>query len=253
MYLVFDIGATKMRLALSRDGQTFETPKIIPSPTDTAELIASFRAVARELVGNEVPSAVCGGLTRKHYGAKEEIAKLFSCPTCFENDAALAGLGEAVVGAGQNYKIVAYLTISTGVGGARIVGGKIDAKVSGFEPGKQIIDYQGERQTLEDQVSGRALEQHTGQSPKLVTDPAVWEQLAKILAYGLHNTILHWSPAVVVLGGSMILGRPSIDLNAVTANLKQISTVFPELPSLKPAALGDFGGLHGALHFLRQK
>ena len=30
-----------------------------------------------------------------------------------------------------------------------------------------------------------------------------WEELAETFAIGLHNTILHWSPDRVVLGGSM--------------------------------------------------
>jgi glucokinase len=53
------------------------------------------------------------------------------------------GLGEAVFGAGKGREIVVYMTISTGVGGARIVGGKIDASAMGFEPGHQIIDACG--------------------------------------------------------------------------------------------------------------
>lgn len=253
MYLVFDIGGTKMRLALSRDLQTFSEPKVVATPANKSELVKVFAETAQELLGEEKPEAIAGGISRRFQDLIPELQQVFSCLSFFENDAALAGLGEALSGAGRGAEIVVYLTVSTGVGGARIVEGKIDEKVTGFEPGKQIIDYQNERQTLEDNVSGRALQQQTGRSPKLITEAVIWERLAKILAYGLHNTVMHWSPSVVVLGGSMITGQPSINLETVKDNLKQISTVFPELPALKAAELADFGGLYGALHFLQQK
>ena len=59
------------------------------------------------------------------------------------NDSDLDGLGEATVGAGKGFNIVAYITVSTGIGGVRIVGGKIDVSTYGFEPGHQIIDADG--------------------------------------------------------------------------------------------------------------
>lgn len=80
------------------------------------------------------------------------------------NDADLVGLGEAVYGAGKGYKVVAYFTVSTGVGGARIVNKRIDKGVFSFEPGWQYVYGQGlnscNRQMydfLEFFVSGTAL------------------------------------------------------------------------------------------------
>ena len=56
------------------------------------------------------------------------------------NDTAVVGLGEAHRGAGIGYNIVTYITVSTGVGGTRIVDGRIDRRIYGFEPGHQTID-----------------------------------------------------------------------------------------------------------------
>ena len=246
-----------MRLAKSADGLTFGEPKVVSTPVDQAELVRVFTQTAQELLGEEKPVAVAGGLSRRFQTLIPELQNSFTCPVYLENDAALAALGEAHAGAGRNYNIVAYLTISTGVGGARIVKGKIDEKVSGFEPGKQFIHVPmkpaGHLTTLEDAVSGTSLAKKFSKPAREIADQEVWAELARILAYGLHNTIMHWSPSVVVLGGSMITGTPSIDLNAISENLKQISSVFPELPVLKVAELADFGGLHGALHFLQEK
>ena len=46
-------------------------------------------------------------------------------PTYLDNDANVAGLAEARVGAGKGLPIVYYVTISTGIGGALVVDGKL--------------------------------------------------------------------------------------------------------------------------------
>lgn len=83
-------------------------------------------------------------------------------------------------------------------------------------------------------------------------DDPMWDQYAHLLAYGLNNTILHWSPNVVVLGGAMIVGDPSIPIDATRAYLENILKVFPELPDIKKAELEDFGGLYGAMVYVNQ-
>ncbi len=62
-----------------------------------------------------------------------------------------------------------------------------------------------------------------------------------------------WSPDVIVLGGSMITGDPSIPLDITEAHLKEILKIYPELPAIKKAELGDSGGLHGALEYIKLK
>ncbi|MEK7650671.1 MAG: ROK family protein [Patescibacteria group bacterium] len=253
MYLIFDIGGTKMRLAVSRDLKTFSEPKVLASPVDDAELLTVFSQAVTELLNSEAPEAVAGGVTGKHEKVKLEIAKLFACPVYLDNDAALAALGEAHAGAGRGANIVAYLTVSTGVGGARVTAGKLDEKVNSFEPGQEIISLDSEIRTLEELVSGRSLEQKFGKPAKEVTDLAIWDQLARHLALGLHNLTAYWSPERIVLGGSMITGQPAIDLELTEQYFRAIPSHLSQKPEIKKAELGDFGGLHGAIHFLQQK
>src|SRR6185437_2466030 len=73
----------------------------------------------------------------------QSLSDIVSVSVKLENDASLGGLGEATYGSGQGYKIVGYLTIGTGVGGTRIVNGRIDQNALGFEPGHQTIDING--------------------------------------------------------------------------------------------------------------
>src|SRR3989344_1426609 len=72
---------------------------------------------------------------------KKELQRALHTKNVFlENDTALVGLGEAVRGSGKGKQIVAYITVSTGINGVRIVNGEIDRSALGFEIGHQILD-----------------------------------------------------------------------------------------------------------------
>jgi glucokinase len=280
MYLLFDIGGTNMRLAFSKDGETFGEPKMIKTPKKFDEAIETFKKLADEVSGGGKIEMVGGGMKgpfNKEKTAivnspalpdwdnkplKEELEKAIGAPVFIENDTAIVGLGEMHSGAGKvdgkSPEIGVYITVSTGVGGARFVDGKIDRSKFGFEPGHQIINIIDGNTSdglghLEEFISGSALRKQFNKEPYEVTDKEVWDKLAHYLAYGLYNTILHWSPDVVVLGGPMMVGDPSINTGDTIKYLNEIASVFPELPEIKEAELGDFGGLYGALAFLKQQ
>ena len=265
-YLLFDIGGTKTRLALSLDGKSFLAPVIFPTPSNFDEAVKLLGEEARKIsLGQKILQAaggVAGTLNRDRTSLlratnlaewqdqplKEALEAEWGAPVTLENDAAVVGLGEAVFGAGQNYQSVAYLTVSTGVGGAKIEQGKIAAHTYGFEPGFQIINYlTGE--TLE-AISGTTVAQKFGLEPKEITDPVIWSEAAKLLAVGVHNALVFWSPEVVVLGGSMMRAPAGISVAAVALHLATLPSVFKETVPLKSAVLGDLGGLYGALNLL---
>jgi len=273
MFLVFDIGGTKMRLTVSRDGKNIEEPKILKTPKDFNEGMLIFKKTAMSLSDGEKIKASAGGiagpLNRKkeklinspnlpgwvNKPLKETIEKFINAPTHIENDAAVVGLGESLFGAGKDYAIVAYITVSTGVGGARIVDGKIDRSAMGFEPGHQIIEINGYLCPtcgipghLEGYVSGIAISKKYGKNPQDIIDNKVWDEVAYYLAFGIHNSLLHWSPDVIVLGGSMM---EDISLEKVRENLHKILSIFPKAPLIRRAELGDIGGLYGALSIVK--
>ena len=130
----------------------------------------------------------------------------------------------------------------------------------GFEPGHQIIDIDNSickecvSGHLEDMVSGLATKHRFGVEPYEVPNIDLWEEeLPRWLAYGVYNTVLHWSPDIVVLGGSMIVGDPAISVSQTEKFLKEITTIFPKIPPVVAAELGSFGGMHGGLAYLRQQ
>ncbi len=281
MYVVFDIGGTKTRVGVSRDGKVMKgEPVKFNTPENFEEGIESIYATALELVEGEQVKGLAGGiggpLDRKKQMMTsvpkpslrdwvkrplvDALSAKFNAPTFLENDTAIVGLGEAHAGAGMGYNIVVYITVSTGVGGVKIENGYIDKNTLGFEPGHQIIDMDNTMCKkcasghLEDMVSGSATKRRFGVAPYEVPDTELWEEeLPRWLAVGLYNTILHWSPDVVVLGGSMIVGDPAISVPQTAKYLEEITTIFPNIPDIKPAELGSFGGMHGGLVYLRQR
>lgn len=269
MYLVFDIGGTNTRLAVSEDGVSFGSPKRILTPKDFEEGVRQIAYIARELANGRTIEAMAGGVAGPLNREKtmlvnsphlaewvdkplaEKLSQAINAPVYLENDTALVGLGEAIAGAGRGYGIVAYITVSTGVGGVRIVDNTIDRSARGFEIGHQIIDTEGK--TLEEQISGSAFEKRYAKKPYEVTDANVWEEAARVLAVGINNTIVYWSPDIVVLGGSMITGSPAISFERTQEHLRSMMHIFPHLPDMRKAALGDVGGLHGALAYMHTR
>lgn len=267
MYLVFDIGATKTRLALSSDGDSFS--KTVVFNTDaTAGGQARLVTEARKLVAEHKVTLVAGGATGtidRQKGIVLESPNLpdwgrvdlghsfkqaFKAPLILENDTAVVGLGE-VASAVDRRGIIAYMTISTGVNGVRIIDGQIDRSTYGFELGRQIVGEAGEHMmNLEELIGGQALQRRYGRLPKAIDDPAVWHAETNHLAVALYNLMLHWSPREIILGGSMMRDIP---LDWVSRAMHRLPRVFPEWPELRRAELGDLGGLYGALELIRQR
>lgn len=266
-----------MRVGASRDSETLGKTIVIETPPSYEEGLAKLKQAIGVLAEGETIDAIAGGIAGPfdqkksvlvggpNLGAwvgkpfRADLETTFNAPVYIENDAALAGLGEAMRGAGRGFEIVAYLTVSTGVGGARIVSSRVDSKSIGFEPGHQIIDADrsiipdADGIFLQNYISGKALLHRTGKKPKAVTEKAVWDGLAKILAYGLNNVCVFWSPDVIVLGGSMITGDPAIPLDLTKKYLAEIIKIYPEVPVIKISELGDSVGLHGALEYAKTK
>ncbi len=275
MFVLFDIGGTKTRVAISKDGKAFEEPVIFDTLQNFESGIVKLKNTIKGLSGVEKIISVAGGIAgplnekkERLIGGpnlkdwidkplKEKLQEMLSTKVHLENDSSMSALGEATNGAGSGYGIVAYITISTGVGGSRIVDGKIDSASVGFEPGHQIIDADNtlcpdcDGNDLEAYISGSAIEKRYRKKPYEITDNEFWDEIAKFLAYGLNNVAVHWSPDVIVLGGSM-MKIPGIKISDVDRHLKDILKIFPIVPIIKKAELGDIGGLYGALEIIKQ-
>lgn len=279
MYVLFDIGGTKTRVATTHDLLSVEAVAKFDTPERYADGMEAIQSHIAELTKGEKVEAAAGGirgpLNHEKTGITSEVKlhdwvgrnvtgdlskALAGVPVYLENDTAIVGLGEVHFGAGKGYDIVAYHTVSTGVGGARFVGGKLDVTSIGFEPGHQILDVdqtvlgRHTPPTLENLVSGTALQKRRGVKPyEVPQDDAVWDELAHYLGAGLKNTIVYWSPDVIVLGGSMVVGDPRIFLDDIVRHTSEALGNLVPCPPIVDAKLKDEGGLYGAMALIRLK
>ncbi len=278
-HILFDIGGTNTRVAVAKNLDGLAAIESFPTPTNPDDGLTRVLETAADLLGPDIElESAAGGIrgqlnedrTRmlqddllpkwQDYPIVDTLHQAWKCPVYLENDTAMAAIGEAVRGAGKDFSLVVYHTISTGVGGAKVEYGWLDDASVGFEPGHQVIDIDRTvlgpdiSPTLENLVSGRAVEERTGSKPyDIPQDDVLWDTLASYLGQGLRNTILYWSPEVIVLGGSMITGDPRIPLDAIRTHTVRALDGFTESPFITNATLGDTAGLYGALTYLGQQ
>ncbi|HEY4527386.1 MAG TPA: ROK family protein [Candidatus Paceibacterota bacterium] len=270
MHILVDIGGTKTRVAASRDLESFDKPQIFSTQTKYAAGLRTIVESAKKLAKGEMIERVSVGapgvITPDHQSLltspnlpdwkgkaiSGDIESAIGAKVHMENDTALVSLGEALYGAGVGATTVMYLTVSTGVGSVRIVNGKIDAPSRSAEIGHMYFNTGEELQEFKNLVSGKSIHQRFGMMPReLGKDHPVWEELARIVAIGVHNSILHWTPDRIVLGGSMF-NEIGISVARVQAHLSEIMKAFPQIPEIVHSSLGDVGGLWGGMARLKQ-
>lgn len=269
MYVTIDIGGTNTRIAHSEDLQNLSEIERFPTPEDFTTLKYKINSYIEKLNGVKAVSVgVAGIIDRTNkiivkcphipYLKAVPILQLITLPSFevyLENDATLACLAEATRGSAQNFENVAYITISTGVGGALISNKKIPPQRFNHEPGHHVINmdetfvYKEKLSgTWEGYSSGTAFGLRIGKSPADIDDPKVWADYGEILAYGLHNIHLLWQPDVIVLGGSL-----SRRWNLFGQSLMDKFNTMDELhvPEVKISKFGDENGLIGGLELIR--
>lgn len=262
--LVFDVGGTKTRIARIRRSRP-EEPTVISTPKTFSggmRLFASLHntllhkqkfdsvtgCIAASLDKQKSKTILSGGVPGwRGKPLRRELEKIFRCPVRIDNDGALVGLGEATHGAGRGYAIVAYMTISTGVGGARIIHKALDSSSFGFEPGKMYIS--DTTKTWNYLTSGIGILQRFGHRPELLHNKHAWKRVAFEIALGCINVAFMWSPDIIVLGGSVM---KSVSLRTLRRVYQARLRNHPFAPDIIRAQLGDFGGLYGAMELARQ-
>ncbi|WP_223068776.1 ROK family protein [Paenibacillus caui] len=189
----------------------------------------------------------------------------YGIPAAVDNDANAALLGEWWLGAGRGYSDVVMLTLGTGVGGANLIGGKLQhgAHWSGGEWGHVVLIPGGrpcncgQRGCMEQYLSGSALAAlaseacgtayasgqevmaHYIEGNKTVSE--VLNRYLDHLAVALHNIQNSLDPEAIILGGGLADSK-SIDWSG----LQQRLSLNNKHISLKLAELGNKAGAIGA-------
>lgn len=187
-YLGVDLGGTNVRVAIITEiGEILEEIKrpsladqgpevVLDNIIDMAQTLTLFDQCVGMGLGLPGPvdtekgcvtlSTNLNGFTG--YPVIDYLKKTFDFPIYMDNDANVAGLAEALVGAGKGRNVVYYVTQSTGIGGALVVNGSVVSGRKGYagEIGNIVIDRDRSRHldintlnagAVENEASGSAM------------------------------------------------------------------------------------------------
>lgn len=183
--------------------------------------------------------------------------------TILENDANCAAIGEAWLGAGQDFQDFILLTLGTGVGGSIFLNGKLFTGRHGAAGELGLISLNpngypcrsGNHGSLEQHLSIGSIRRTMGKEPseigKLAAagDPTAlkfWQEYGKFLGAGLANLIYVLTPEAVIIGGGISASSKFFFPSALTEIEKRV--VSPSRISLQllTAKLGNKAGMLGA-------
>lgn len=218
MYLAVDIGGTKTLLAVfTKDGNIaqkvrFETPasygefvselKNNISKLSVQDFTVCVVGVPGRLNRKAGVAIAFGNLGWKNVPIEADVEAITKAPVVIENDAKLAGLAEALLVI-DDFKYVLYLTISTGIGGALIINGKLDEHFVNSEPGHILLEHQGKLVQWEKFASGSAISKKYGKPVAEINDSGALSSIARNIAVGLIDLVAVTTPEVVIIGGGV--------------------------------------------------
>ena len=224
-----DLGGTKMRVAVVAADGEIVSRTVEPTPQDDPDALARLMREVAEQAEQRPGGAVVGVPAVVDYERGEALripnipqwegrlsapglAAAVGLPVVFANDADLAAVGEHRYGAGRGAADMVYVTISTGVGGGVILGGRlVHGRRSLAEVGHTLIDYRNDG-TVEGLGSGTALQRISGLRGAEVTRRAragdaqalAWfEEVVDAFAAGVANLVECFAPERVVIGGGV--------------------------------------------------
>ena len=267
MYIGIDIGGTHIRVATGKNGKIekkidFPTREFHASIQEIKEAVEKLSdGIHIEAVGIGIPGFLNlrkGMITHSpnlvgwdHIDLADIFSKVLAKKVFVNHDASVAALGEAIYGAGRGKNPVLYFTVSTGVGSGLVANGKIFHGVFNPEAGHQILSREGKAHPgapaadLESLISGSAFQRVFEKAPAEMEGSEAWFQALDWLAIGLTNTILHFSPEIVIIGGGMTKHR-EIFFGPLKKALKTYLKELPEVPVV-PSGLGQESGIVGAI------
>jgi len=277
-----DIGGTKIRAAcIAPDGKILQR-LIEPTEKSPAKLLTQIEHLVEQVanpktiaIGIGIPGRV-NAITREVLSGgyinlsgtaiPDLIRRCGNRPLFYDNDASMALIAEARLGAARTHRHIVMLTIGTGIGGALMLERKIvHGKATAGQLGHVTIDRHGpvclcgRKGCLETYSSGTALGRLIEVSG-LATSTTLESLLAQNdevsrtvlsnwiepLRAGIDSLVAIFDPELVVLGGGL-------GASACRA-LEAIPGTSPwyQCP-IVPAALGDDAGVIGAALFAMER
>jgi glucokinase len=315
MFLGIEIGGTKLQLGLGAgDGNLQALWRGIVEPSEGSEGIRKQIEVAvpqvlsragldrTQLAGVGIGF---GGPTddatqtviKSHqiagwdgFPLRDWVSDLVGVPAVLCNDADVAGLGEAMFGAGRGLSPIFYITVGSGIGGGLIIDGQIyrgvgrgAAEIGHTHVTTTAPDGSAEQATLESVASGWGI---AAQARRHLAESANWQTqlrdlppaemtavrianearrgdafaqfILDLALWGLQQAIRQVSvllcPRRVVIGGGVSLMGEDLLFKPLRDRVAgQAFEPFRGLTEIVPAALGEEVVVHGALALARKQ
>jgi len=202
----------------------------------------------------------------------DDLSAVLDRPVFLDRDTVVAAFAEAAYGAARGVSDFVYVTISTGIGGAIVTGGRILRGVSGTagEIGHIPVDPAGplcgcgHAGHVEALASGGNIARAFGveTAAEVFTAARAGDERARQildraqralgdLAVALVNVL---NPARIVVGGGVTAGAPAFVFGAMRDAVRERAFAVPgRAVQIVPAALGDDVGLVGATFMARER
>ncbi len=218
MILLVDIGGTYTRIAIAENLKRIKNFTIYPTKYKYKEFIEFIKTFNKK----EIKVACFGiaGMLDKEKSKviyspslkdfinkklKTDLEKILKTKIILENDAILGAIGESYYGRGKNFYSFGYITLGTGIGGAKIVNKNIDNNNFGFEPGHSIVFIEKIKKffEIEKLIGGKNIKEKYGLISKKLKNKNFSNFYYNILSVLIINTSIFWSVDKIILGGSI--------------------------------------------------
>lgn len=266
MILAIDIGGTKTLVSLAdenrkiKQSQKFATPKnykqfIIELSKVVANFSTQYSVVVVAAPGridrNNGNGLIFGNLPWQKIPLAKDISVVTKSTVLVENDANLAGLGEAHNLKPLPHKVL-YITFSTGIGIGIITDGKIDPDFADSEGGKMLFEHEGKLVQWESFASGRAIVEKYGKLAAEINDPKIWAEISKSFAVGIVDLMTILGPDIIIIGGSVGTHFHKYQ-KQLRASVDKMTSKMVDIPQIIPARDPEEAVIHGCLELARQQ
>jgi glucokinase len=194
----------------------------------------------------------------------EWLTETLGLPAALGNDADVAGLAEALFGAGKGLSPIFYMTIGSGIGGGLIIDGKIHRGTGkgAAEIGHLRMPTADGPKPLEQVASGWSIDRAAGRPAHEVAVAAkrgdavargILDSALNNLSEALCHVIALVCPRRIVIGGGVSLMGEEMFFRPLREKVaERVFKPFADCFDIMPAALGEEVVVHGALALARQ-
>jgi glucokinase len=214
------------------------------------------------------------------FNMKQWLQSLIDVPVFFDNDANVAALAEARIGAGKNFRRVFYITLGSGVGSGFVIDGKLYHGAVGAEMEFGHIRINREGNFVEEHCSGWSVDKRIRESVRMhpgsilaemirqdpgnearhlkqaiesndETATRIFKETIDTLSFALSHVVHLLGPDLIIIGGGFsLLGE--IICDEIKDQLpKHLMKVFKPGPDVRLAALKEDAVPLGAIELIK--